>query len=159
MKRVRAPLGIAILLLAHAGTALADQGHAHGGPVAFGSPGKMAEVARTVEVIASDNMRFTPGSFLIKQGETIRFVVKNAGKTAHEFSIGDRSAHRAHGAMMKSMAGMQHADSETTVLLEPGETKTLVWKFDKRPTSALEFACNLPGHYEAGMKAQVELRR
>lgn len=150
--------GIAIVT-AFAHMAVADTGHSHGGKVTFGSPGKPSEISRTIEVVASDNMRFTPGSFRIKQGETIKFVVKNAGKTAHEFSIGDRAAHKAYAAMMKSMAGMKHDDSDTTILLEPGETKTLIWKFNLRPKSPLEFACNLPGHYEAGMKAEIVLSR
>lgn len=150
---------IAVAVTAFAHTAFADAGHSHGGKITFGSPGKQSQLSRTIEVVATDNMRFTPGSFRIKQGETIKFVVKNAGKTAHEFSIGDRAAHKAHAAMMKSMAGMKHEDSESTILLEPGETKTLIWKFDRRPKSPVEFACNLPGHYEAGMKAEVALSR
>lgn len=139
--------------------ALADAGHVHGAKSAFGSPGRESDVSRTIEVVASDNMRFNPGSFRIKQGETIRFVVKNAGKTAHEFSIGDRATHRAHAAMMKSMPGMKHEDDPTTVMLEPGQTKTLVWKFDKKPAGPIEIACHVPGHYEAGMRAQIVLAR
>lgn len=154
-----ATLSCAIAVTALAQTAFADAGHSHGAKAAFGAPGKEQEVTRTIEVVASDTMRFAPAIFSVKQGETIKFVVKNAGKTAHEFSIGDRAAHRAHAAMMKSMAGMRHGDSASTVLLEPGETKTLVWKFDQRPKSPVEIACNLPGHYESGMKAKVVLTK
>lgn len=139
----------------------ADKGHEHQhlSAVGFGSPGMASEVTRTVQVQASDDMRFSPSRFKVKRGETIRFVVHNAGRIAHEFSIGDRHAHKAHAAMMKSMPGMHHEDSETTVMVEPGKTKTLIWKFDKQPTGPLEIACNIPGHYEAGMKAPVSLGR
>jgi uncharacterized cupredoxin-like copper-binding protein len=139
----------------------ADKGPMHNHPSAagFGSPGKESQVTRTVEVQASDDMRFSPGRIEVKRGETIRFVVRNTGKIAHEFSIGDRNAHKAHAAMMKSMPDMHHEDSETTVMVEPGKTKTLIWKFDKQPAGPLEIACNIPGHYEAGMKAPVALRR
>ena len=149
----------ALTLTALGQPVFADAGHSHGGKVSFGSSGKESEVTRTVEVAASDAMRFTPGSFRIKLGETIKFVVKNTGKTAHEFSIGDRDAQREHAAMMKSMPEMKHEHSSSTILLEPGETKTLIWKFDQLPKSPLEIACHLPGHYEAGMKAEVGLSR
>lgn len=161
MKLVPVTLIAVLILCARAGAALADEGHDHRHQAAsgFGSPGKEAQVTRTVEVIASDDMRFRPARIDIKRGETIRFVVKNTGKIPHEFSIGDRSAHKAHAAMMKSMPGMHHEDSETTVTVEPGKAKTIVWKFDGQPNSPLEIACNIPGHYEAGMKTQVVLRR
>jgi len=39
------------------------------------------------------------------------------------------------------------------VLLEPGESKEVVWKFSEK--SSIEFACNVPGHYQAGMYGEV----
>ena len=146
-----AALALAII----ANTAIADTGHA--GKFTFGSPGKQQEVTRTIEVEATDAMRFIPSKIEVKQGETIRFVVRNRGRIKHEFSIGDRIAQGAHAAMMKQMPDMQHADDATTVTVEPGQTKTLIWKFDKKPPSPIEIACHVPGHHEAGMKADVVL--
>ena len=54
--------------------------------------------------------------------------------------------------MMKKTPNMKHEDDPAAVTVEPGQTKTVVWKFDKKPASPLEFACHEPGHYEAGMK-------
>ncbi len=54
--------------------------------------------------------------------------------------------------MMKKTPNMKHEDDPAAVTLEPGEAKAVVWKFDKKPASPLEFACHEPGHYEAGMK-------
>ena len=139
--------------------ALADAGNTHRANLTFGSPGKESDVTRTIEVEAADSMRFNPAKFEVKQGETIRFVVKNAGQIRHEFSIGDRATQRAHALMMKKMPNMKHADDPTTVSVEPGQTKTVIWKFDKKPASPLEFACHEPGHYEAGMKAEVALKQ
>ena len=139
--------------------ALADADHKHGANVTFGSPGKESDVTRTIEVEAADSMRFNPAKFEVKQGETIKFVVKNVGQIRHEFSIGDRATQRAHALMMKKMPNMKHADDPTTVSVEPGQTKTVIWKFDKKPASPLEFACHEPGHYEAGMKAEVALKQ
>ena len=51
-----------------------------------------------------------------------------------------------HSAM--GMGAMTH-DDPNTVLVEPGQTAELVWTF-KSPMT-LEFACNVPGHYESGM--------
>jgi len=137
--------------------ALADAGHQHGMKVTFGSPGKESEITRTVEVSASDDMRFSPGKLNIRQGETIRFVVKNVGRVKHEFSIGDRAAHRAHASMMKQMPDMKHEDDPTTITVDPGRTKVILWKFDKKPAGPLEIACHEPGHYEAGMKMPIVL--
>jgi uncharacterized cupredoxin-like copper-binding protein len=58
------------------------------------------------------------------------------------------------------MPGMGHSmkhDDPNSVLVEPGRTKELVWKFTKN--AALEFACNMPGHYEAGMVGKVNFQR
>jgi len=137
--------------------AFADAGH--GGKFAFGSPGRESEVARTVNVQAADTMRFDPSKLRIKQGETIKFVISNVGRVKHEFTLGDRATQRAHATMMKKMPHMKHEDDAATVSLDAGETKTLIWKFDKRPAAPIEIACHEPGHYEAGMKIAVVLSR
>jgi uncharacterized cupredoxin-like copper-binding protein len=58
------------------------------------------------------------------------------------------------------MAGMDmgqaHHDDANAVFLKSGETKELVWKFGK--AGQIEFACNVPGHYEAGMKGVVAIQ-
>jgi uncharacterized cupredoxin-like copper-binding protein len=133
-------------------------GDEHERNFSFGSPGKEAEATRTVEVTATD-MKFIPATLEVKQGETIRFVVKNMGQVQHEFSIGDKAAQRAHERMMKKTPDMKHTDDPTAVTLQPGETKTLVWKFDKTPPTPLEFACHELGHYDAGMKMDVALTK
>ena len=135
--------------------ALADAGHDHDKGYTFGSPGRDNEAGRTVEVLASDDMRFSPGKLDVRLGETVRFLVKNAGKIKHEFALGDRASQRAHALMMKKMPDMKHVGDLAAVTIEPGETKTLVWKFDKKPASPIEIACHEPGHYEAGMKVNV----
>jgi uncharacterized cupredoxin-like copper-binding protein len=61
-------------------------------------------------------------------------------------------------SQMPGMQGhsMKH-DDPNSVLIGPGETKELVWKFTK--TGALEFACNIPGHYESGMVGKIQFAR
>ena len=57
---------------------------------------------------------------------------------------------------MKQMSKMDHSMAHkhaNSVLLEPNKTGEIIWKFS---TSAkLEIACNVPGHYEAGMIARI----
>jgi uncharacterized cupredoxin-like copper-binding protein len=132
--------------------ASADTGNRSG--YRFGTPGDERGIARTVEILASDDLRFSPVKIEIRAGETIRFVVKNVGSTRHEFAVGDRAAQHAHAQIMRKYPGMKHGDSATTVVLPPGGTKTLIWKFD-HPVNQIELACHVPGHYEAGMKIDV----
>ena len=148
-------LTFAIALVVGSGPALADAGHPKN--LAFGKPGDPKAVTRTVEVTASDDMKFSPGTLTIRQGETIRFVVTNAGKIVHEFAIGDLPTQRAHALMMKKNPDMTHDDDPTTITLQPGETKELIWTFDRNPRTPLVFACQIPGHYEAGMVVRASL--
>lgn len=128
--------------------------HPSSGPSAAGRPGDPSPVDRTVNVTALDTMRFEPSSLEVKPGETIRFVVTNAGKLPHEFVIGTYEEQSEHAAMMKKMPGMAHQDANS-LRLQPGETKTLVWQFDQG--GRVQIACHEPGHYEAGMVAQVNV--
>ena len=45
---------------------------------------------------------------------------------------------------------------EGGVSVDAGKTAALVWTFARTPD--LEFACNIPGHYEDGMKGTIRLR-
>jgi uncharacterized cupredoxin-like copper-binding protein len=150
-------------------------GHGHG--FDFGEPGKPAEVTRTIDVTLKENF-FEPESIDVKAGETIRFRIANQGELVHEFNIGTAAMHAEHqkemmvmmehGAleadrinhqMMKMDMGggktMEH-DDPNAVLLEPGKSAEIIWKFNK--AMELEFACNVPGHYEAGMVGRMHVR-
>jgi len=56
-----------------------------------------------------------------------------------------------HGAIP-----MRH-DDPNAVLVNPGQTEEMIFKFTK--SAALEFACNVPGHYESGMMGNVVFSR
>jgi uncharacterized cupredoxin-like copper-binding protein len=128
--------------------------HAHGDSPA-GRPGNPKNISRTIKITALD-IRYDKPEIRVKAGETIKFVVSNAGKLRHEFTIGDMDQQREHAEMMKQMPDMVHEDANT-LTLEPGETKNLVWQFTK--AGSLEAACHIPGHYEAGMKSRVVVGR
>ena len=57
---------------------------------------------------------------------------------------------------MHGHEGMKGHDDPNSVLLNPGETKELVWRFEQAGLS-LEFACNVPGHYQAGMVGEFQM--
>lgn len=99
--------------------------------------------------IASSVTNFIPGT-------TYHFVVKNLGKTAHEFMIMSKS----EGAMSDvSMGDMDHQALARIETIAPGETKTVDYTFPASAASSHpEFACYLPGHYEAGMKLAVAVK-
>ncbi|MNI87465.1 hypothetical protein D3C73_1446650 [compost metagenome] len=64
-------------------------------------------------------------------------------------------ADMGHGSGGMKMVGMEHNDPNS-VLIEPGTTKELIWIFAK--STSLEFACNVPGHYQSGMVGQFEVK-
>ena len=142
----------------------------------IGSKGKESEVSRVVKVFMYDNY-YEPSSFQIKAGETIKFEVENAGMLVHEFNIANKMMHMKHQPEMKKMAEngillafsidkekmkkmakidktMGHSHSNS-VLLEPKEKGNIIWKFDNAVN--VEIACNVPGHYQAGMIAKADI--
>jgi len=150
-------------------------GH-HGAAAGIGQPGKADEATRTITVTMHDN-RYEPESLTIQEGETVKFIIRNQGELVHEFNIATAAMHKAHAPEMMMMvehgvlepdrinweaakrmqARMGHGMHEepNSALLEPGESAEIVWHFPEHAT--LEFACNVPGHYEAGMVGQIKL--
>ncbi len=151
---------MALTALVLSGAAFA--GGSHGGhghdddETAIGKPGVAARVNRTITIDMSDNMRYTPTEIQAKQGETIRFVVKNIGKVKHELSLGTQQELLEHLEQMKKFPDMEH-DEPSKVTLAPGKQGEIVWQFTKAGT--VNFACLMPGHYEAGMKGAIKVVR
>jgi uncharacterized cupredoxin-like copper-binding protein len=122
-----------------------------------------ADIDRTISVEAGD-MWFDSESLDIKPGKTIKFEVVNTGNLEHEFVIGDSKAQEAHREMMQAMMGgghdmgqMEQVVSMPAVTIAPGETATLVWTAPKN-VDDLEYACNIPGHFEAGMYGDFDFK-
>ncbi|MDC7697638.1 cupredoxin domain-containing protein [Vogesella indigofera] len=150
---------LAMTLLTSLGITSAFAGGTHAGgheESAIGQPGKAANVTRTLLIDATDNMRFSMPLISVKQGETIRFVVKNLGKVKHEFSLGTEKELLEHYEQMKKFPDMEH-DEPSKVSLAPGAKGEVIWHFSKGGT--VNFACLHPGHYEAGMKGQIKVAK
>ena len=143
----------------------------------IGSKGNENDVSRVIKVIMYDNY-YEPSSFQIKAGETIKFEVENAGELVHEFNIANKMMHMKHQPEMEKMVvneilfadtidkdkmkkmakidkSMGHSHSNS-VLLEPNQKGNIIWKFDNAVN--IEVACNVPGHYQAGMIAKVNIK-
>ena len=142
----------------------------------IGEKGKASEVSKVIEIKMYDNY-YEPNIIEVKKGETIKFVVINLGELVHEFNIATKEMHIKHQPEMLKMVAMEillgykidmkkmkeaaksdhsmaHSHSNS-VLLEPKKIGELVWKFSK--DTKLEAACNVPGHYQAGMVAKVNI--
>jgi len=59
------------------------------------------------------------------------------------------------GKMGGGMPMMSHNDPNS-ILLEPGKLGEVIWKFTK--PMKLEFACNVPGHYQSGMMGKIKFK-
>jgi len=135
-----------------------DDDHHGGAPAQAANPQKPWGIAgdprhaRTVEVRMLDAMRFAPQRIEVREGETIRFVLRNDGQVPHEMVIGTQAELAAHAAAMKASPGMQH-DEPSMARVPPAGQGELVWTFN-RPGS-FSFACLVPGHLEAGMKGTI----
>ena len=153
-------LGLLTAMLVSTGALAAGShagGHGHASEeTSYGKPGIAARVNRSIEVVMSDDMRFTPSNIQVKRGETVRFVVRNAGQVRHEFSLGTRQELEAHYEEMKKFPDMVH-DEPNKVSVEPGQQGEVIWQFTR--SGAVDFACLHVGHYEAGMKGQVKVGR
>ena len=119
---------------------------------AWGIAGDAKAVKRTVEFVMSDNMRFTPDRLEVKQGETVRIVVRNTGQVLHEFVLGTKSELDEHAALMLKFPGMEH-DEPYMAHVPPGKTGEIIWTFNR--AGEFDFACLIAGHYQAGMVGKV----
>ncbi|MEH6356526.1 MAG: plastocyanin/azurin family copper-binding protein [Marinobacter sp.] len=172
-KFVVAALAMSVSAVALGAGAHGD-GHGHGQGTKSGEPGKASEAGRSITVQMYDNY-YEPESIEVEPGETVRFVIKNTGEFVHEFNIGTAAMHETHQKEMMMMVdhgviqggklnrdmmemdmgngmSMKH-DDPNSLLLEAGESQEIVWKFSEKGN--IEFACNVPGHYQAGMYGEV----
>ena len=157
---LRLPAAIALALAAAtawAGTGIHFVQHQHAHPpeaesTAFGRVGKPGKATRTIRIQMADTMRFTPAHIVVKRGETVRLVATNRGAMLHELVLGTPDELRRHAEAMRKSPGMAH-DEAQMVHVRPGKTGQIVWQFTE--PGEFQFACLIPGHFEAGMVGRV----
>ncbi|MEX1168442.1 MAG: cupredoxin family protein [Hydrogenophaga sp.] len=148
------------LALLGASPAFAHGEEAHAkkaGPVvkeqkAWGIAGDAKAVKRTIAIAMGDNMRFTPARIEVNQGDTVRLTLSNTGKVMHELVIGTQKELAEHAELMKRFPNMEH-EEPYMAHVPPGKTGEIIWTFNRPGT--FDFACLLPGHFEAGMVGKI----
>ena len=149
----------AMLVLFASGPGHLTRGLAHDGPhFAAGAPGDPKKKSRTVVVTmreADGKMTFTPNSLQVRKGEQIRFVLKNEGFLDHEFMLATKEENVKHGEVMQKFPDMEHDDPNGKRIASKGSNEIL-WRFSKG--GEFEFACLIPGHYQAGMFGKVTVK-
>lgn len=128
------------------------------GSFAAGDPGDPAKPARVIEMNMLEGkgtMSYMPNRIEVTKGEQIRFVISNAGELDHEFMLDSIENNAKHKAAMEKNPEMEHDDPNGR-RLEPQGTSEVLWKFDT--VGSFEFACLIPGHYEAGMHGVVVVK-
>ena len=130
------------------------------------------EADRAIEISMTE-FAFGVDSLEVAAGETIEFVVTNAGVVPHEFRLSNAhriedhiaSGHEGHmdDGMADDMddgkdeaeAEGHHEDGDIVMLLEAGETAAIMVTFPDDTTLFTKLACLIPGHYEAGMHTEI----
>ena len=160
MKKLNRTL-IAILILS-AGTLALAHGDDHAKKPAmvkkeqkeWGIAGDAKAVTQTINLSMSDTMRFTPDKIEVKQGDTIKLVLKNTGTQMHELVIGTKKDLDEHAALMVKFPKMEH-EEPYMAHVAPGKTGEIIWTFNK--PGDFDFACLIAGHYQAGMVGKIKV--
>ncbi len=108
----------------------------------------------TVKVTLSD-FKIDSSLTTFSVGTPYRFEVTNTGSQAHEVAI----MAPATDASAVTAAQKSALVTVTAQDLPAGGTKTVDYTFTQAaPAGTLEFACHLPGHYEAGMHLSIVVK-
>jgi uncharacterized cupredoxin-like copper-binding protein len=147
----------AVLLLRAMSAIIPASAHEDHGIFSAGEPGDPKKPTRAIRVLMLDygdekDMKFEPALITVRKGEQIRFVLENGGTENHEFMLATVAENRKHAELMKKFPDMEHDDpnGKRLAATERGE---LLWRFTK--PGEFEFACLIPGHYEAGMHGKI----
>ena len=152
-------VGLLLFLPIFAGAHKGDDHAEKPGPVRkeqkeWGIAGDAKAAKRTIEIRMTDEMRFIPDRIDVMEGETIRFVHRNQGKVMHEFVLGTKQELDQHAALMLKFPNMEH-DEPYMAHVAPGKTGEIVWTFNR--AGDFDFACLIPGHYQAGMVGKIKV--
>lgn len=122
------------------------------GQTPFGIAGDPKRVTRVIKMTMGDDMRFSPDVLHLKQGETVKLSVSNGGKMLHEIVLGTKGSLEGHAKMMRKHPGMAHS-APYMLHVTAGASGEIVWRFNQ--AGQFDFACLLPGHFEAGMRGTI----
>jgi azurin len=134
------------------------------------APAASAKGVRTVEIVGSEDMKFSLATITAKPGEQLRVRLVAKGSMpkvamSHNFVLLKKSASPVDfvaAAVMASATGYIPADKKADVLANTelagaGETVEVVFK---APAVAGDYPylCSFPGHFQAGMKGTLSVK-
>jgi uncharacterized cupredoxin-like copper-binding protein len=94
---------------------------------------------------------FEPNRLTVVQGTRVRFLVINGDPIHHELITGGPEVHLRHANGTEG----EHPSIPGEVSVGPNGTAITTFTFDE--PGVYEFACHLPGHYEYGMRGEIEV--
>lgn len=104
----------------------------------------------TVE-IDIEYSKFVPDRLTIVEGTRVRFLVVNGDPIHHELLTGRPEVHIRHADGTEA----EHPSIPGEVSVGPNDTAITTFTFGE--PGVYEFACHLPGHYEYGMRGEIEV--
>lgn len=136
-----------------------------GGSEKTGAP---TSLTRVIDISMTDNA-YSATDLAVSPGEEVTFRFRNDGSVEHEAILGTEAQQDDHEMEMNSptgddmgdmdmgdMEGMDHSGEELpAVTVAPGESADLTYRFDEG--GDLIIGCHIPGHYEAGMRANINV--
>jgi azurin len=123
-----------------------------------------ADPPRTIQIVGTDDMKYSVTTIAAKPGETLQIRLTSKGvmpkvAMAHNFVLlkigtdilkllADGAPHRATDFI--APASMSSVIAKTT-MVGPGETVQVTFKAPEKP-GRYPYICTFAGHYQAGMK-------
>ena len=149
-------LALATATAAFAGAGAPGHSHgAHNEETPFGIAGDPKKASRAITIFMSESggkMSFIPSVVEVKQGEQVKFLLRNNGELDHEMILATLEMNLAHAEEMKKNPDMEH-DDPNAKRVGPKKSSEIIWKFTK--AGEFDFSCLIPGHRESGMTGKV----
>jgi uncharacterized cupredoxin-like copper-binding protein len=122
----------------------------------YGREGDPRKVKRVITIDASDAMRYFPDEVRVRRGDTVRFVVRNSGKSPHEMVIGTMDELKKHAELVRRHEADLASDEPNVTRVQPGQSGKIVWQFTR--AGEFYYGCLIPGHFDAGMMGTIVVR-
>ena len=95
--------------------------------------------------------RFNPDHFEFPVGSSVKFVVINKDPIDHELIIGNEHVQQVHEEGTEA----HHGGRPGEISIPAGGTRSTTYTFDEPGT--LLMGCHLPGHYDFGMRGDIDV--
>ena len=128
------------------------------------------KAARTIEITGNDSMKFDKTTIAAKPGETLRVVLKSAGKApktimGHNFVLlklgTDADAFNQAAFNARETEFIPPAQKSkviaNTPLVGPGETVEVTFTVPAKAGS-YDYICSFPGHFAMGMRGKLVVK-